>query len=61
MEIGVWYLETDFTVYFTLNDGKRESKCERGPAVVIVSNFDVLLEVPLDTKTINSFIVYRKS
>jgi hypothetical protein len=60
MEIGVWYLETDFTVYFTL-DGKRESKRERGPAVVIVSNFDVLLEVPLDTKTINSFIVYRKS
>lgn len=52
MELGVWYPETSFTI-----GGERKS----GPAVVILWDFNVLLEVPLDTKTINSFIVYRNS
>lgn len=60
MELGVWYPETDFTVHSTI-DGKRESKRESGPAVVILWDFSVLLEVPLDTKTINSFIVFHNS
>ncbi len=62
MEIGVWYPESDFTINRERKTGPAEViERNRGPAVVILWDFSLQLEVPPETKTIKSFIVFRNS